>query len=66
MIDFIELLFVGMADCFLLLDSIEVADGVSVLSFLIAIVVISVMMPILLTIGKAMSSKRNVRVDKHD
>lgn len=65
MADFFSLLLSGIADMFYLLDRLPVVSGVSVLDFLIAIVVISVIMPVLLTIVRSMNSSRNVRVDRH-
>lgn len=55
----------GVGDCYALLDRIQILSGVSVLDFLIAIIVISVIMPVLLTLVRSMPSNRNIRVDKH-
>lgn len=65
MTDFFELMISGIGDMFGLLDRIPVVSGVSVLDFLIAIAVISVIMPVLITIVKTMNTSRNVRVDRH-
>lgn len=53
MVSFFELLIDGIADMFSLLDTVPVVSGVSVLDFLIAIVVISTIIPILLTVASA-------------
>lgn len=53
MVNFFNTLFDCIADMFLLLDDIPVVSGVSVLDFLIACVVISTIVPILLTIASA-------------
>lgn len=65
MSNFFEMLLEGMGDMYGLLDRIPVVKGVSVLDFLIAVVVISVIMPVLITLVKSMNSSRNVRVDRH-
>lgn len=63
--DFFSMILRGIGDMYSLLDQIPVISGVSVLDFLIAVVVISVIMPVLLTLVSSMNSSRNVRVDKH-
>lgn len=65
MIDFFTILLDGIADMFSLLDRIPVVSGVSVLDFLIAVAVISVIVPVLITLVKTMNTSKNVRVDKH-
>lgn len=53
-IDLMEVMFQGFTEMFNILDSVPVVKGisVSVLDFLIACGVISVMLPVLLTIGE--------------
>lgn len=65
MIEIFSMFLEGVGDCYSLLDRIQIASGVSVLDFLIAIVVISVIMPVLLTLVRSMPSNKNIRVDKH-
>lgn len=65
MIDFFRILLDGVADMFSLLDIFPVVSGVSVLDFLIAVAVISVIMPVLITLVKTMNTSKNVRIDKH-
>lgn len=66
MIDIFEMLLDGISTSYELLDRIPVVSGVSVLDFLIAIIVISVIMPVLLTLVHSMPSNRNVKVERHD
>lgn len=65
MSEFFEMILDGIGEMYSLLDRIPVLSGVSVLDFLIAVVVISVVMPVLITLVKSMNSSRNVRVDRH-
>lgn len=65
MTDIFEMLLDGISTSYELLDRIPIVNGVSVLDFLIAIVVISVIMPVLLTLVNSMRTNRNVRVERH-
>lgn len=65
MTDFFTMIFNGLGDMYDLLDSITLFVGVSVLDFIIAIAVISVIFPILLTIISSMNTNKNGRVDRN-
>lgn len=67
MVNFFDALFQCVSDMFLLLDEIPVVSGVSVLDFLIAIVVISTIIPILLTVasvGFSYQRHENIRAQR--
>lgn len=67
MVNFFDALFQCVSDMFLLLDKIPVVSGVSVLDFLIAIVVISTIIPILLTVasvGFNTQRRENIRAKR--
>lgn len=67
MVSFFNALFQCVSDMFLLLDDIPVVSGVTVLDFLIAIVVISTIIPILLTVasvGFNMQRRENIRAQR--